>query len=87
MAKAAATARPRRSRADVQQDFVKIREEAAASREARNVKAEEAADLKEAEVRQDSGTWPNEEKDEERKNVRCSETSSDPASLRLPSGG
>jgi hypothetical protein len=52
MAKAAATARPRRSKADVQQEFLKIREELAAAREARNVKAEEVAHLKEAEVRQ-----------------------------------
>jgi colicin import membrane protein len=52
MAKAAATARQRRSKADVQQDFLKIREEVAATREARNAKAEEAANLNEAEVRQ-----------------------------------
>ncbi|MEP7310693.1 MAG: hypothetical protein ABJA98_34770 [Acidobacteriota bacterium] len=52
MAKAAATARQRRSKADVQQDFLKIREEVAATREARNAKAEEAANLKELEVRQ-----------------------------------
>lgn len=51
MAKAAATAHPRRSKADVQQDFLKIREEVAATREARNAKAEEAAKLTEAEVR------------------------------------
>ena len=52
MAKAAATARNRRSKADVQQDFLKIREEVAATREARNAKAEEAANLQESEVRQ-----------------------------------
>lgn len=52
MAKAAATARQRRSKADVQQDFLKIREQVAATREARNAKAEEAATLDEAEVRQ-----------------------------------
>ncbi len=52
MAKAAATARQRRSKADVQQDFLKIREEVAATREARNAKAEEAANLQESEVRQ-----------------------------------
>ena len=51
MAKAAA-ARPRRSKADVQQAFVKIREEVTATREGRNTKMEEAATLKEAEVRQ-----------------------------------
>jgi colicin import membrane protein len=51
MAKAA-TARQRRSKADVQQDFLKIREEVAATREARNAKADEAANLNEAEVRQ-----------------------------------
>ena len=52
MAKAAATARQRRSKADVQEDFLKIREEVAATREARNAKVEEAANLKETEVRQ-----------------------------------
>ena len=52
MAKAAATAHPRRSKADVQQEFLKIREEVATTREARNAKVEEAAKLKEAEVRQ-----------------------------------
>jgi hypothetical protein len=52
MAKAAATARSRRSKADVQQDFLKIREEVAATRDARNAKVEEAARLQEAEVRQ-----------------------------------
>ena len=52
MAKAAATAHPRRSKADVQQEFLKIREEVAASREGRNVKMEEAAKLQDAEVRQ-----------------------------------
>ena len=51
MAKAVA-ARPRRSKADVQQAFVKIREEVTATREGRNTKMEEAATLKEAEVRQ-----------------------------------
>src|SRR5216684_8407741 len=52
MAKAAATAHPRRNKAEVQQEFVKIREEAAATREGRNAKVEEAAKLREAEVRQ-----------------------------------
>lgn len=51
MAKAAA-ARPRRSKVDVQQEFVKIREEVTATREGRNTKMEEAAKLNEAEVRQ-----------------------------------
>lgn len=50
MAKAAA-AHPRRSKADVQQEFLKIREEVAATREGRNAKVEEAATLREAEVR------------------------------------
>src|ERR1700730_11519532 len=45
-------ARPRRSKADVQQDFLKIREEAAAARDAKNAKVEEAARLEEAHVRQ-----------------------------------
>ena len=40
MAKAAA-ARPRRSKADVQQEFLKVREEVAATREGRNAKVEE----------------------------------------------
>src|SRR5216684_157449 len=52
MAKAAATAHPRRNKAEVQQEFVKIREEAAATRESRNAKVEEAVKLREAEVRQ-----------------------------------
>jgi hypothetical protein len=52
MAKAAARSRPRRSKADVEQDFLKIREEVEATREARNAKVEEAAKLKETEVRQ-----------------------------------
>jgi len=52
MAKAAATAHPRRNKAEVQQEFLKIREEAAATREGRNAKVEEAANLREAEVRQ-----------------------------------
>src|SRR5262249_15274042 len=52
MAKVAATARPRRSKAEVEQEFLKIREEVAAAREGRNAKIEEAAKLKEAEVRQ-----------------------------------
>jgi colicin import membrane protein len=52
MAKAAATAHPRRNKAEVQQEFLKIREEAAATREGRNAKVEEAAKLREAEVRQ-----------------------------------
>ena len=51
MAKAA-TAHPRRSKADVQQEFRRIREEVAATRDARNAKVEEAARLEEAEVRQ-----------------------------------
>ncbi len=51
MAKAAATARPRRSKADAQQEFLKIREEAAATREGRNAKVEEAATLREAQLR------------------------------------
>lgn len=51
MAKAAATARPRRSKADVQQEFLKIREEVAATREGRNAKVEEAATLREAQLR------------------------------------
>ena len=52
MAKAAATAHPRRNKAEVQEEFRKIREEAAATREGRNAKVEEAAHLREAEVRQ-----------------------------------
>lgn len=52
MAKAAATARPRRNKAEVQEEFRKIREEAAATREGRNAKVEEAANLREAEIRQ-----------------------------------
>jgi colicin import membrane protein len=52
MAKAAATAHPRRNKAEVQEGFRKIREEAAATREGRNAKVEEAANLREAEVRQ-----------------------------------
>ena len=52
MAKAAATAHPRRSKAEVQQEFLKIRAEMAATRDARNPKAEEAAKLKEVDVRQ-----------------------------------
>jgi hypothetical protein len=52
MAKTTATAHPRRSKADVQQEFLKIREEVAAAREARNAKVEGVAKLKEAEVRQ-----------------------------------
>lgn len=52
MAKAVATAHPRRHKAEVQQEFLKIREEAAATREGRNAKVEEAAKLREAEVRQ-----------------------------------
>ena len=52
MAKTAVTARPRRSKADVEQEFLKIREEATVTRESRNAKAEEAAKLREAEVRQ-----------------------------------
>ena len=52
MAKAAATAHPRRNKAEVQQEFLKIREEAAATREGRNAKVEEAVKLREAEVRQ-----------------------------------
>ena len=51
MAKAAAT-HPRRSKADVQQEFRRIREDVASTREARNPKVEEAARLEEAEVRQ-----------------------------------
>ena len=51
MAKAAA-ARPRRSQADVQQEFVKVRAEVTGAREGRNTKMEEAAKLKEVEVRQ-----------------------------------
>ena len=50
MAKAAA-AHPRRSKADVQQEFLKIREKVAAMREGRNAKVDEAATLREAEVR------------------------------------
>ena len=49
---AAATTRPHRSKTDVQQEFLKIRDEVAATREGRNAKMEEAAKLKEAEVRQ-----------------------------------
>jgi len=52
MAKTTATAHPRRSKADVQQEFLKIREEVAAAREARNAKVEGVAKLKEADVRQ-----------------------------------
>jgi hypothetical protein len=52
VAKAAARAHPLRSKAEVHQDFLKIREEVAATREARNTKVEEAAKHKEAEVRQ-----------------------------------
>ena len=52
MAKAAATAHPRRNKAEVQEEFRKIREEAAATREGRNAKVEGAANLREAEVRQ-----------------------------------
>src|SRR5438128_908299 len=52
MAKAAAAhPHPRRSKADVQQEFLKIREEVAATREGRNAKVEEAAKLRETEVR------------------------------------
>lgn len=51
MAKAAATARPRRSKADVQQEFLKIREEVAATREGRSARVEEAATLREAQLR------------------------------------
>jgi hypothetical protein len=47
-----AIARARRSKADVQQEFLKIREEATAERESKHPKIEEAAKLKEAEVRQ-----------------------------------
>jgi colicin import membrane protein len=50
MARAAA-AHPRRSKTDVQQEFLKIRDEVTATREGRNAKAEEAATLREAEVR------------------------------------
>src|SRR5712691_6009293 len=50
MAKAAA-AHPRRSKADVQQEFLKIRDEVAVTREGRNAKMEEAATLREAEIR------------------------------------
>jgi colicin import membrane protein len=52
MAKAAATAHSHRNKAEVQQEFLKIREEAAATREGRNAKVEEADKLREAEVRQ-----------------------------------
>ena len=52
MAKAAAPTHARRSKADVQQEFLKIREEVAATREGRNAKVEEAARLRDAEVRQ-----------------------------------
>jgi hypothetical protein len=52
VAKAAARAHPRRSKTEVHQDFLKIREEVAATREARNAKVEEAAKHNEAEVRQ-----------------------------------
>ena len=51
MAKAAATAHPRRSKADVEREFVEIRKDVAATRDARNAKVEEAAKLHEAEVR------------------------------------
>jgi hypothetical protein len=44
----AAAAHPRRSKADVQQEFHKIREEVAATREGRNAKVEEAATLRAA---------------------------------------
>ena len=52
---AKAPARPHRSKADVQHEFLKVREEVAASREGRNAKVEEAAALREAEVRQAVG--------------------------------
>jgi colicin import membrane protein len=51
MAKAA-TAHPRRSKADVQQEFRRIREEVTDTRDARNAKVEEAVKFGEAEVRQ-----------------------------------
>jgi colicin import membrane protein len=52
MAKAGSGTRPHRSKADVQQEFLKIRDEVAATREARNTKTEEAAKAREGEVRQ-----------------------------------
>ncbi len=52
---AKAPARPHRSKTDVQHEFLKVREEVAASRESRNPKVEEAAALREAEVRQAVG--------------------------------
>lgn len=52
MAKAAGPARPRRSKAEVQQEFLKVRGEVAAAREVRNAKLEETAKLMEVEVRQ-----------------------------------
>ena len=51
MSKATAAARPRRSKAEVQQEFHKVRDDVAATREGRNPKAEEAARREEAEVR------------------------------------
>ena len=51
MARAAATPTPRRNKAEVQQEFAKIREESAAARENKNVKSEEADKLRETEVR------------------------------------
>jgi len=52
MAKAAGTARPRRNKAEVQQEFLKVRDEVAAAREVKNAKLEETAKLREVEVRQ-----------------------------------
>jgi hypothetical protein len=51
MARAAATPTPRRNKAEVQQEFAKIREESAAARENKNAKSEEADKLRETEVR------------------------------------
>lgn len=52
MAKPVATVRPRRSKAEVQQEFLKVRDDVSAAREARNAKVEEVAKLTEAGVRE-----------------------------------
>jgi DNA repair exonuclease SbcCD ATPase subunit len=46
------TARPKRSKAEVEEEFAEIREEVTAAREASSAKAEEQLTLREAEVRQ-----------------------------------
>ena len=52
MAKAAARARSHRKKVEVDEEFLTIREDVAAARDARNAKADETAKLEEAEVRQ-----------------------------------